>query len=754
MGNKPKIVIFSAFYSPYMSGAELFVKEVTERLADKYEFWIITSRLSPKLNPLEIKEKYIIRRVGLGFIGDKFLFTFLAPLVALSYKPKITHAIMESYAGIALWLFRILNRKIPTILTLQSGSLDDFRKQKKIPGWLWKKIHLTPERITSISYFLARRAEKLGFPKRKISIIPNGVDLDIQPKNISRIPFRIICVARLSWQKGVNYLVGALPEIRDKFPQARLVLVGDGPEKRSLKQQVKKLNLEKEVAFKGKLSHQEVLEELSRSAVFVCPSLAEGLGIVFIEAQANGLPVVGTNVGGIPEVIKDNFNGLLIKSKNSQAISQAIIKIFSQPALAKKLVENAQKTVNKFSWPDISQQVNQLYQELLSPKIIIATGVYPPDIGGPGTHAKRLAEEFKKRKIEVKVITYSDDKRQLIDDQSQSEFPIIRVPRKRFLPWRYFLYFWNLSGIARKANIIYVYNLLSSGLPAILVKKIFKKKIVLRLGGDFQWEKAVQKKFYNNILEQYYIDKKFSFLEKIIYTLTNFVLAKADYIVFNAHILRDIYTRHRKVDKNKTTVIENIKPIAQANYQLKQTKDCANILFAGRLTAFKNILGLIKAFASLKDKWPKEVILEIIGQGPQQKELENYVKERKLNNKVKILSKLNHHDLVKKIQQSDIMANVSLTEVNAHFVSEALTLDKPIILTKKSESYYLGDDNDLIYYVDPLDSENIARNIKLALDRLFNNYRYPSKEQKEKIVWDSQRVAKIHLELFNELLSK
>jgi len=89
------------------------------------------------------------------------------------------------------------------------------------------------------------------------------------------------------------------------------------------------------------------------------------LGNVFLEGQACGTPVIGTNVGGIPDIIQDGFNGLLIQPKNSQAITEAIIKIFSDKNLAQRLTQNAQITVQKFAWSNIVSQVSDLYQTIL-----------------------------------------------------------------------------------------------------------------------------------------------------------------------------------------------------------------------------------------------------------------------------------------------------------------------------------------------------------------------------------------------------
>lgn len=366
MTNQKTIVIFSCFYEPYISGAERFVKEVVERLSNRYRFIIITSRLSKELPSLESKEKIEIRRIGLGKKYDKWLYPVLAPIHALKYKPDLVHAVMESYAGIALWLFSFLSCK-PRILTLQSGDLDDEIKQEKIPNWLWKKIHRSPDGITAISLFLKNRATVLGVSENKISIIPNGVDLSkisVHHEATRQIPYRIICVGRLSWEKGHEFLIRAMPKIRKEFPSAHLVLVGDGPLRNDLRGLVFTLSLQNFVEFKGLLSHKQTIEEIKKSTVFVCPSLAEGLGIVFIEAQACGVPVIGANVGGIPDVIQDGVNGLLVPPRDSQVIADAVKNIWWDKEFAFRLMQNAKNNAQKFNWVNIAEQVSNIYESM------------------------------------------------------------------------------------------------------------------------------------------------------------------------------------------------------------------------------------------------------------------------------------------------------------------------------------------------------------------------------------------------------
>lgn len=346
-----------------MSGAERFVKEVVERLSVECRFVIISAKIDKNLPRLEEKNGILIHRVGFGGEFDKWFYSVLAPIVALKYKPGLIHAVMESYAGIALWISSFLTT-VPRILTLQSGDLDDISKQNKIPCWLWKKIHTSPDKITAISGFLKKRALNLGVSEEKIEIIPNGVDFtETRAISAEKIARRIVCVGRLSWEKGHEYLIGAMFEILAEFPDARLTLVGGGNREQELRDLVFKAGIRQSVDFLGNLPHNEVIAEIKKSEVFVCPSLAEGLGIVFIEAQACGTPAVGANVGGIPDVIEDGKTGILIPARDSNAIALAIRKIFKDKEFSAEIVKNASLSVSRFNWENIAEQIYKIYQK-------------------------------------------------------------------------------------------------------------------------------------------------------------------------------------------------------------------------------------------------------------------------------------------------------------------------------------------------------------------------------------------------------
>ena len=362
---KPIVVVFSCFYEPYMSGAELAVKEVARRLTDKYRIVIVTAKLDGKTPRRETLDGCEIVRVGIGFRFNKFLYPLFAPFAAMKFRPAIVHAVMESYAGIALWLYRALTKKTQTILTLQSGDLDMPEKQAKMNKFIWKKIHTAPYRIVAISGALADRAKKLG--AENVEVIPNGVDFT-EVRNVvlgGKKLHRIISVARLSSEKGLPYIIEALKKIKESFGDAELVLVGDGAERAALEKLAKREGLENSVKFMGRLPHGEALREVAKADVFVLASLGEGMGIVVAEAQALGVPVVATNVGGISDVVSHEKTGLLVPSKDARAIAEAVLRMFREPEFSRSLAENARETVKQFDWDKIAEKYDQLYLRLL-----------------------------------------------------------------------------------------------------------------------------------------------------------------------------------------------------------------------------------------------------------------------------------------------------------------------------------------------------------------------------------------------------
>lgn len=209
--------------------------------------------------------------------------------------------------------------------------------------------------------------------KRKTRIIPCGVDLEAYPRDhqIKIINKKynlkdkkvVIFVGRLTWEKGVEYLLKAAPKIKGE-----IFIIGGGAEKEKLEKMAAKMKL-KNVHFLGYFGKEyinELREFYKRADCVVLPSVCdEGLGIVILEAMASETPVVATNKGGIPLAVKDGKTGFLVRAKSGKVIAGAVNKIITNEKLRHEMGLNARKLVEeRFDWIKIAEKVLKYYQNV------------------------------------------------------------------------------------------------------------------------------------------------------------------------------------------------------------------------------------------------------------------------------------------------------------------------------------------------------------------------------------------------------
>ena len=272
--------------------------------------------------------------------------------------------------GLVAGLFRV--RSVVTV----HGS--DVNLGLGIPGRILLRFSLKSALAVTANSRATRRTIEEKVPGVVVSIIPMGVDMasfedaDFKPHEVIDMKGpRIICVGRLIPLKGQRYLIDALPMIKGRFPGATVTLVGDGPERGNLIALCKRLGIYDSVDFKGMVSTEKLPGILREHDIFVLPSVimpsgeTEGLGTVILEAMAVGLPVVGTNVGGIPDMIEDGVNGILVKERSPDAIFDAVSIIAGDDELRNRFVKRAKKFVkDKFSWKVVARDFDSLFKEI------------------------------------------------------------------------------------------------------------------------------------------------------------------------------------------------------------------------------------------------------------------------------------------------------------------------------------------------------------------------------------------------------
>jgi len=218
--------------------------------------------------------------------------------------------------------------------------------------------------------------DRFGLKSEIVKVIYNGIDLDkFIPKKIEeRKELRkkfglengpvIGIISRIAKIKGHEYLIKAMKIILERYSNAKLLILGEGKGKDYLKKMVKDLRMGENVIFSS--LNLDTLSLFSLMDVFVLPSLEEGLGMVILEAMASNVPVVATEVGGIPEIIRNGENGLLVPPQDYLKLGEAICKILENSELRDKFIYNGRKTVEEnFNLKNMVKETEKVYEEII-----------------------------------------------------------------------------------------------------------------------------------------------------------------------------------------------------------------------------------------------------------------------------------------------------------------------------------------------------------------------------------------------------
>lgn len=267
-------------------------------------------------------------------------------------------------------------RKIPLLVSVHGSDLFPLKSAffKNMQHFVIKNADFITVNSEATKKELLQR-----FPQysSKVKMIPMGVDMNLfKPRNI-RKPKKygkttvMLFVGRLSDQKGLQYLIESMPDVIEYSHSIKLLVIGEGPYGKILKDIVIDNHLEKHVEFLGSMKSAEITKYYNFADIFILPSLSnktgtEALGLSLLEAMASGCAVIGTRVGGIPFIIKDNYNGLLVEQRNSAELAKAILTLLKDKSKARKLGRNAAQLVRKsYSWDKISNQFMEIYGDLL-----------------------------------------------------------------------------------------------------------------------------------------------------------------------------------------------------------------------------------------------------------------------------------------------------------------------------------------------------------------------------------------------------
>ncbi len=327
---------------------------------------------TPKQAVIDGISVYYPRYLTLGNAGEKALGGRLLAMAALPVAKKlhrekpfdVVHAHMlprDGHAG--LLVARALG--VPFALTIHGTDIFHYFIPGKAPWPRNAMIANEADALMAVSSLLMSRVAPYRAKEKLSRIVPNGVDLSLVPKETQNVPRAVISVGTLKARKCMDRTLEAFARLASEYPDATLTIVGIGEMEAQLKGRIAELGLEERVTLTGGLPHEQVLEMMAKSDLFVLPSWGEGYGIVYIEAMAAGCIAVGAKDEGIEDTITDGVNGFLVPAGDIDETERVMRDVFENREKYAALREKGRQDARMLTWARNAQTVEEIYVELL-----------------------------------------------------------------------------------------------------------------------------------------------------------------------------------------------------------------------------------------------------------------------------------------------------------------------------------------------------------------------------------------------------
>ena len=309
----------------------------------------------------EFVARGIVNKILFAFFNIAFFFK--AIFVVHAASAQLLHAHWWLPGGLVGALVSLITR-VPLVITTHGTDVEILRRTR------WAKplarfVFARARAITCGSTYMREQLLALGVADAaQVSVIPMPVSAEFGIQNSEpRIQnSQVLTVARLTKQKSIDTLIDALAILRERGSDARLKIIGDGPERSVLERHACDLRLQGRVEFVGALPQKDLPSQYAVCAIFVLPSVREGMGLVLAEALLCGAPVIAVNSGGVTDIVRDGETGLLFPERDARALADAIEKLLNDRALAVRLATNGATWVReRFTRERVAAQFSGIY---------------------------------------------------------------------------------------------------------------------------------------------------------------------------------------------------------------------------------------------------------------------------------------------------------------------------------------------------------------------------------------------------------
>jgi glycosyltransferase involved in cell wall biosynthesis len=400
---KPKILIFSlAYYPKHVGGAEVAIKEITDRLGDQYEFHLLCNRYDSTLPKEEQVGQVLVHRIGLTTKNPSMGDLRKLPLhlnkiwyqLAAFWQAKKLHkkyqvdgiwAMMAHATGVPAGKFKKKFPDVKYLLTLQEGDPPEYIEKKMKPfGKAFFEAFTRADMIQVISNFLGGWASSMGYQGTVVRI-PNAVNTKHFMQSYSEAELKatrselglsagdtaLVTTSRLVHKNGIDDVISALPHLP---AHVKFVIFGTGPDEIKLNHQVAELGVTDRVVFYGFIDHSVMPKYLKACDIFIRPSRSEGMGNSFVEAMAAELPVIATQEGGIADFLFDakrnpdkTTTGWAVDADAPDQIATVVETILADSATTARTVAAAKAmAVNEYDWDLIADAMQtKVFSQLI-----------------------------------------------------------------------------------------------------------------------------------------------------------------------------------------------------------------------------------------------------------------------------------------------------------------------------------------------------------------------------------------------------
>ena len=363
-----RVLFSSGTFWPKIGGVEVRAAKLLPALRKRgYEFVVVTGLISPNLPAhCDLAGIPVYRFPFFDIHNDvnkAMLVRRQIEELKRSFAPDLIH--QNGVGAEQFFYLRTANTyRAPLLMTL----INDLQAHSITKGTLLgRALHAADWISTVSSAALAQVRQLLPDMALRSSVIHNGVEAAaFPPASMPPDIFRLLYLGRLHEQKGIDVLLNAMALVIRRFPRVRLFIGGDGPKRADLEDQVDRLGLAQSIEFLGWVTPRQVPTLISSASMLVIPSRWEGLPNVALQAGLMGRPVVGSQVGGLPEIVDHQQTGILVPPENSDALAAAIISLLQSPQTVMRMGQAAHvKIQREFGWDQYVDAYDALYRKLI-----------------------------------------------------------------------------------------------------------------------------------------------------------------------------------------------------------------------------------------------------------------------------------------------------------------------------------------------------------------------------------------------------